>query len=72
VKGTFAATFLVLAGTAYAQTSRGTVTGTVLDATTAIVRGARITLINEETGVQFKSIDSGASLTRKIPIRSMR
>ena len=64
MKGTFAAALLVFAGTTYAQTSRGTVTGAVLDATTAIVRGARITLINEETGVQRSTITNEAGLFR--------
>lgn len=64
MKETFAAALLVFAGMAYAQTSRGTVTGTVLDATTAVVRGARITLTDEETGVQLSTVTNEVGLFR--------
>ncbi len=52
---------LTLAVAAYAQTSRGTVTGTVLDASGSVVAGASVTLTGVETGVRLStgSNDSG-------------
>src|SRR5499427_2245592 len=52
---------LTLACAANAQTSRGTVTGTVLDPTGAVVGGASVTLTGVETGVRLstKSNESG-------------
>ena len=54
------AALLVFTGAAYAQTSRGTVTGTVLDPTRAVIGGARVTLTGVETGVRL-STDSNES-----------
>ena len=48
---------LVLAVVAQAQTSRGTVTGTVLDTSGAVIAGAHVTLTGVETGVRL-SMDS--------------
>src|SRR5262245_21595857 len=55
------AALLLVAISANAQTSRGTVTGTVLDPTGAVVSGANITLTGVETGVRLstKSNDVG-------------
>src|SRR5215471_7265530 len=52
---------LTLACAANAQTSRGTVTGTVLDPTGAVIAGASVTLTGVETGVRLstKSNDAG-------------
>ena len=44
--------------TAHAQTSRGTVTGTVLDPTGAVVRGAHITLKGVDTGVKLSTVSN--------------
>ena len=53
---------LALAAALGAQTSRGTITGTVLDPTGAVIRGARVTLTGVETGVRLStdSNDAGA------------
>ena len=48
----FVATLLAFTGVACAQTSRGTVTGTVLDSSGAAIAGASVTLNGEQTGVQ--------------------
>src|SRR5215471_11901828 len=52
---------LTLACAANAQTSRGTVTGTVLDPTGAVIASASVTLTRVETGVRLstKSNDAG-------------
>jgi carboxypeptidase family protein len=55
VKWTLLAALLVFAAPAYAQTSRGTVTGTVLDPGGAVIRGAHITLIGIDTGVRLST-----------------
>jgi hypothetical protein len=46
---------LGLAGALHAQTSRGTVTGTTLDPTGAVIGGARVTLTGVETGVRLST-----------------
>src|SRR5262245_41104412 len=46
------AALLVTAGL-YAQSERGTITGTIQDASGAVVRGAKVTLTNTQTGVTF-------------------
>ena len=48
---------LALAAALGAQTSRGTITGTVLDATGAVISGARVTLTDVETGVRLDYSD---------------
>ena len=52
---------ITVALVAHAQTSRGTVTGTVLDPSGAAIRGARVILIGVETGVHLstESNDTG-------------
>ena len=52
---------LALAGAAQAQTSRGTITGTVLDSSGAVIHGAHVTITGVETGVRLstQSNDSG-------------
>ena len=49
------AAVLILTATAYAQTSRGTVTGTVLDPSGAAIGGARVTLTGVATGVRLST-----------------
>jgi hypothetical protein len=56
----FGAAVFAFAVFVQAQTSRGTVTGTVLDATGAAVAGARLVLTSDETGVRL-STESNAS-----------
>ena len=52
---------VVLALAAHAQTSRSTVTGTVLDQSGAVIGSARVTLTGIETGIKLstKSNDPG-------------
>jgi len=57
-------TVLALALTAHAQTSRGTVTGTVLDPTGAVVAGARVTLTGVSTGVKLATASNDAGVYR--------
>ena len=48
------ATFAFVTAVAmFAQSDRGTITGTVQDATGAVVPGAKVTLTNTQTGVAF-------------------
>jgi hypothetical protein len=58
------ATALAISLVAHAQTSRGTVTGIVLDPTGAAVRGARITLASNETGVKLSTASNEAGVFR--------
>jgi hypothetical protein len=46
------------------QGTRGTITGTVNDATGAVVPGAEITILEKATGVETKSVTSGAGVYR--------
>ena len=55
---------LALAAALGAQTSRGTITGTVLDPTGAVMRGARVTLIGVETGVRLSADSNDAGVYR--------
>jgi hypothetical protein len=55
---------LALAVAAYAQTSRGTVTGTVLDPTGAVIGGARVALTGVETGVRLATDSNDAGVYR--------
>ena len=50
--------------TAFAQTSRGTVSGIVADQTAAVIPGAAITLTNNETGVIRTTVTNGEGLYR--------
>jgi hypothetical protein len=58
------AAVLTLAYAAQAQTSRGTVTGTVLDPTGAVVAGARVNLTGVETGVKLSTTSNDAGVYR--------
>src|SRR2546430_10569910 len=53
-----------LAVAAHAQTSRGTVTGTALDASDAVITGARVTLTGVETGVRRSTASNEAGIYR--------
>src|SRR6516225_3634754 len=55
---------LVLAFLARAQTSRGTVTGTVLDPSGAVLAGAHVTLNGVQTGVRFSTDSNNAGVYR--------
>ncbi len=58
------AAILSLALAAHAQTSRGTVTGTVLDPAGAVVAGARVTLTGVETGVKLSTVSNDTGVYR--------
>jgi hypothetical protein len=55
---------LALAVGGQAQTSRGTVTGTVLDPTGAVIGGARVILAGVETGVKLSTDSNEAGVYR--------
>src|SRR5215510_6842001 len=55
---------LTLVCAANAQTSRGTVTGTVLDPTGAVIAGASVTLTGVETGVRLSTNSNDAGVYR--------
>ena len=55
---------LLLAGLLGAQGTRGTITGTVNDASGAVVPGAEITILEKATGVETKSVTSEAGVYR--------
>jgi hypothetical protein len=55
---------LALAAALGAQTSRGTITGTVLDATGAVIRGARVMLTGIEIGVHLAADSNDAGVYR--------
>ena len=55
---------LLLSFIAAAQTSRGTVSGIVADATGAVIAGATVTLTNIETGVSRSTVANGEGLYR--------
>src|SRR5262249_23061658 len=48
----------------HAQTSRGTVTGTVLDPSGAVIGGARVTLTGIDTGVRLSTASNEAGVYR--------
>ena len=58
------AAVLTLALAAHAQTSRGTVTGTVLDQSGATVAGAHVSLIGVDTGVKLSTESNDAGVYR--------
>ena len=57
-------TVLAFALAAHAQTSRGTVTGTVLDSSGAVVAGAHVTLTGVDTGVKLSTESNDAGVYR--------
>ena len=58
------AAVLTLTLAAHAQTSRGTVAGTVLDPTGAVIGGARISLTGVNTGVRLSTESNDAGVYR--------
>jgi hypothetical protein len=53
---------LLLAGTAFAQVDRGTITGIVTDQSGAVVPGVAITITNISTGVTNNMVSNGAGV----------
>src|SRR5215472_15894173 len=47
-----------------AQTSRGTLTGTVTDSTGAVIRGAAVTIIQQGTGVKRQTTTNSSGIYR--------
>jgi hypothetical protein len=65
LKGTLRlAALLLIAISTNAQTSRGTVTGTVLDPSGAVIGGAHVTLTGVETGIQLSTDSNEAGVYR--------
>jgi hypothetical protein len=57
-----ASALILLAANAFAQTSTSRITGTVTDATGAVVSGAKVTATNEATGVSYTQTTTDAGL----------
>ena len=55
---------LALTATAHCQTSRGTVTGTVLDPSGAAIKDANITLTGQQTGIRLTTSSNEAGVYR--------
>ena len=49
---------LLIASVAFAQSDRGTVTGTISDQTNAVIPGASIVAANTENGTRFETIST--------------
>src|SRR5215510_14578779 len=49
---------LAFAGSVFAQGDRGTITGTVADATNALIPGANITATNTQTTAKYETIST--------------
>lgn len=60
---------LVVAASLFAQSDRGTITGTVLDATGAVVPAAKIVLTNSQTGLRQETVttDTGNYTLTALP-----
>src|SRR5687768_7690077 len=63
------ALLLLAAGVTFSQTDRGTIRGTVLDTTGAVIPGASITVTNAATGVSVDTISTAAG-TYNVPALS--
>src|SRR6266567_5258181 len=55
----FAVLWLVAAATLFAQSDRGTITGTVLDPGNAVIPNAALKLVSEATGAIYQTISTG-------------
>ncbi|MGH9913798.1 MAG: carboxypeptidase-like regulatory domain-containing protein, partial [Pyrinomonadaceae bacterium] len=58
------ALLLILSISTQSQTSRGTVSGTVLDVNGAVIPGANVVLTNQETGIERTTISNGDGFYR--------
>jgi hypothetical protein len=63
-RGNVLGAVLALAFLARAQTSRGTVTGVVLDPSGAVITGAHVTLTGVQTGIRFTTDSNSAGVYR--------
>src|SRR6516162_10041590 len=50
--------WLFLASLAFAQSDRGTITGSISDSTNAVIPGASIVATNDETGAKYETIST--------------
>jgi len=68
------ATVLLGLGVLHAQTFRGAILGTVTDSTGAVVVGAKVTIKNNETGLErtAQTDDTGFYVGRELPIGNYR
>src|SRR5262245_50710146 len=57
-------TICMLCGTLIAQTSRGTVTGTIKDPNSAVIPGAAVTLTNTQTNVTRQTMTNAEGVYR--------
>jgi len=64
MKRKLVAALLAILGALHAQTSRGTVTGTVLDPTGAVIGGAHVRLRGIDTGVRLSTESDDAGVYR--------
>jgi Carboxypeptidase regulatory-like domain len=64
VKRKLVTALLAILGAVHAQTSRGTVTGTVLDPTGAVIGGAQVRLRGVDTGVRLSTDSNDAGVYR--------
>jgi outer membrane receptor protein involved in Fe transport len=55
---------LLVCGAAIAQTSRGTITGTVMDSTGAVVSGATVKILQTSTGLSRQTTSNAAGIYR--------
>ena len=60
------AAIIALAAAVHGQTRRGTVSGTILDASGAVIAGARVVLTGTETGVQRSTLSNEAGIYRTL------
>jgi len=58
MRGVFAICLLLSASMMFAQSDRGTITGTVSDPTNAVIPGANITATNQQTGAKYETIST--------------
>ena len=65
---------IIGASAAFAQSDRGTITGTVTDPTGAIVPAAKVTLVNNETASQYQTVttDTGNYTLAALPVGSYK
>jgi len=62
--------FLLLTMTAFAQTDRGTITGTITDQQSSIIPNATVTATNIETGVKYETVSTstGNYMLASLPV----
>src|SRR5207247_1529610 len=55
---------------AFAQTDRGTITGTVADATSAVIPGAQVTATNTQTTAKYETVstETGNYTLTQLPV----